>query len=113
MFVLATATFFGVFGEIYSLFPATSGDTFGPKFATTNNGLLYTAKGTAAFLVPVASLLSTAYGWNAVFSITIAFNLTAALLALLVLKPMRLKYINGGEAAAASPVRAPTESIVA
>ena len=37
--------YFGVFGEIYSLFPATSGDTFGVKFATTNNGMLYTAKG--------------------------------------------------------------------
>ncbi len=29
VFVLATAVYFGVFGEIYSLFPATSGDTFG------------------------------------------------------------------------------------
>ena len=113
VFVLATATFFGVFGEIYSLFPATSGDTFGPKFATTNNGLLYTAKGTAAFLVPVASLLSSAYGWNAVFSITIAFNLTAALLALAVLKPMRLKYISGGEVSANEPVRTPSRSFVA
>jgi OFA family oxalate/formate antiporter-like MFS transporter len=28
VFVLATAIYFGVFGEIYSLFPATSGDTF-------------------------------------------------------------------------------------
>ncbi len=54
VFVLATAVYFGVFGEIYSLFPATSGDTFGAKFATTNNGMLYTAKGTAALLVPIA-----------------------------------------------------------
>ena len=45
VFVLATAVYFGVFGEIYSLFPATCGDTFGVKFATTNNGMLYTAKG--------------------------------------------------------------------
>jgi len=52
VFVLATAVYFGVFGEIYSLFPATSGDTFGVKFATTNNGMLYTAKGTASLLVP-------------------------------------------------------------
>ena len=49
VFVLATAVYFGVFGEIYSLFPATCGDTFGSKFAATNAGLLYTAKGTAAF----------------------------------------------------------------
>ncbi len=55
VFVLATAVYFGVFGEIYSLFPATSGDTFGVKYATTNNGMLYTAKGTASLLVPLAS----------------------------------------------------------
>ena len=42
-------------GEIYSLFPATCTDTYGSKFATTNAGLLYTAKGTASFLVPAAS----------------------------------------------------------
>ena len=48
VFVLATAIYFGVFGEIYSLFPATTGDTFGANYATTNNGMLYTAKGTAA-----------------------------------------------------------------
>src|SRR5947209_9013540 len=29
VFVLVSAVFFGVFGEIYSLFPATAGDTFG------------------------------------------------------------------------------------
>ncbi len=52
VFILATAVYFGVFGEIYSLFPATCGDTFGSKFAASNAGLLYTAKGTAAFLVP-------------------------------------------------------------
>jgi OFA family oxalate/formate antiporter-like MFS transporter len=56
LFVLLTALFFGVFGEIYSLFPATCGDTFGSKYATTNAGLLYTAKGTASALVPLASI---------------------------------------------------------
>ena len=104
VFIFATALFFGVFGEIYSLFPATSGDTFGPKFATTNNGLLYTAKGTAAFLVPIASLVSASYGWTAVFAVTVVFNLIAAFLAFFVLKPMRQKYILGGEATATSAV---------
>jgi len=56
MFVVLTALFFGVFGEIYSLFPATCGDTFGSKYAATNAGMLYTAKGTASALVPFASL---------------------------------------------------------
>ncbi len=113
VFVIASAVFFGVFGEIYSLFPATSGDTFGPKFATTNNGLLYTAKGTAAFLVPIGSLVSASYGWSAVFTVTVIFNVIAALLALFVLKPMRLKYIEGGEFAVVKPARSPSDTYVA
>ena len=101
VFVLATAVYFGVFGEIYSLFPATSGDTFGVKFATTNNGMLYTAKGTASLLVPLASIVSAKYGWQAVFVIAVALNATAALLALLVIKPIRRAFILGNEAATA------------
>jgi MFS transporter, OFA family, oxalate/formate antiporter len=100
VFVLATAVYFGVFGEIYSLFPATCGDTFGVKFATTNNGMLYTAKGTASLLVPAASLVAASYGWHAVFVIAVALNATAALMALLVIKPMRRAFIHGNELAA-------------
>jgi MFS transporter, OFA family, oxalate/formate antiporter len=97
VFVLATAVYFGVFGEIYSLFPATSGDTFGVKFATTNNGMLYTAKGTASLLVPLASLVAASYGWQAVFIIAVGLNATAALMALFVIKPMRRAFILGNE----------------
>lgn len=105
VFVLATAVYFGVFGEIYSLFPATSGDTFGSKFATTNNGMLYTAKGTAALLVPVASIAAASYGWQAVFVIAVAFNAMAALLAIFVIKPMRRAFIEKSNVATtASPV---------
>lgn len=93
VFVFATAIYFGVFGEIYSLFPATCGDTFGSKFATTNAGLLYTAKGTASFLVPIASMISATYGWSAVFTIIIGLNVTAAILALFVLKPLRTRFL--------------------
>ena len=110
-FVISTAVFFGVFGEIYSLFPATSGDTFGPKYATTNNGMLYTAKGTAAFLVPIGSLVSAAYGWSAVFTVSVVFNLIAAMLALFVMKPMRQKYIEGGETIATTPMMAANETM--
>jgi MFS transporter, OFA family, oxalate/formate antiporter len=102
VFVLATAVYFGVFGEIYSLFPATSGDTFGVKFATTNNGMLYTAKGTASLLVPLASIVAASYGWQAVFVIAVALNATAALLALFLIKPMRRAFILGSEAPAAA-----------
>jgi MFS transporter, OFA family, oxalate/formate antiporter len=99
VFVLATAVYFGVFGEIYSLFPATSGDTFGAKYATTNNGMLYTAKGTAALLVPLASIVAASYGWQAVFVMAVALNAAAALLALFVIKPMRRAFILGSEIA--------------
>ena len=52
-------------GEIYSLFPALCTDVYGTKFAATNAGLLYTAKGTASFLVPLASLLQASTGsWH-------------------------------------------------
>jgi MFS transporter, OFA family, oxalate/formate antiporter len=97
VFVLATAVYFGVFGEIYSLFPATSGDTFGAKYATTNNGMLYTAKGTAALLVPLASVVAASYGWQAVFVMAVGLNAAAALLALFVIKPMRRAFILGSE----------------
>lgn len=94
VFVLASAIFFGVFGEIYSLFPATCGDTFGAQYASTNAGMLYTAKGTAALLVPGASLLASAEGWYAVFAAAVLLNAAAAILALFVLKPMRRAFID-------------------
>jgi OFA family oxalate/formate antiporter-like MFS transporter len=109
VFVFATAIYFGVFGEIYSLFPATSGDTFGAKYATTNNGMLYTAKGTAALVVPLASLISSHMGWQAVFVVAVALNATAALMALFVIRPMRRAFILGnGVTTTAAPTRAKT-----
>jgi OFA family oxalate/formate antiporter-like MFS transporter len=90
LFVLLTGLVFFAWGEIYSLFPATCGDTFGPAYATTNAGLLYTAKGSAALLVPLANLLSVATGsWHAVFIVAAVMNAVAAAMALLLLKPMR------------------------
>jgi MFS transporter, OFA family, oxalate/formate antiporter len=89
VFVLLTALYFGVYGEIFSLFPATQGDTFGSKFAAANNGMLYTAKGAGSLLVPVAALLAKGHGWNFVFMIFVTGNIIAALMALFVLKPMR------------------------
>ncbi|MFM0326058.1 oxalate/formate MFS antiporter [Caballeronia glebae] len=89
-FVVLTGIVFFAWGEIYSLFPATCGDTFGPKFAATNAGLLYTAKGTAALLVPFSSVITTMTGnWHAVFMLAAGMAAISALLALFVLKPMR------------------------
>src|SRR3979409_2009282 len=91
-FVLVTALYFGVYGEIFSLFPATQGDTFGAKYAAANAGMLYTAKGAGSLLVPVAAIIAKHQGWGAVFTIGVTFNIIAALLALFVLKPMRVKH---------------------
>lgn len=89
-FVVLTGVVFFAWGEIYSLFPATCGDTFGPKFAATNAGLLYTAKGTAALLVPFSSVITAATGdWHAVFMLASGMAALSAFLALFVLKPMR------------------------
>jgi MFS transporter, OFA family, oxalate/formate antiporter len=91
-FVLVTAIYFGVYGEIFSLFPATQGDTFGAKYAASNAGMLYTAKGAGALLVPVAAYIAKSHGWGAVFSVAMTFNVIAGLMALFVLKPMRVRH---------------------
>jgi OFA family oxalate/formate antiporter-like MFS transporter len=92
VFVLVTAVYFGVFGEIYSLFPATQGDTFGAKYAAANAGMLYTAKGVGSLLVPFAAATAVSMGWHVVFMIAMVFNLLAAALGLFVLKPMRVRH---------------------
>jgi OFA family oxalate/formate antiporter-like MFS transporter len=95
LFVLLSGLVFFAWGEIYSLFPATCTDLYGKKFATTNYGMLYTAKGTAALLVPLANVLTAATGsWTAVFMVSAALNIVAAFMALLVLRPMRLRALR-------------------
>jgi OFA family oxalate/formate antiporter-like MFS transporter len=91
-FVVLSGLVFFAWGEIYSLFPATCCDTYGTRYAAANAGLLYTAKGAGALLVPLTSLLSaTSGGWHTVFLAASVLNLIAALMALLVLKPMRAR----------------------
>jgi OFA family oxalate/formate antiporter-like MFS transporter len=103
-FVLLSGLVFFAWGEIYSLFPATVTDTFGARYATTNTGLMYTAKGTASLLVPLGNVLMTATGtWLAVFVIGASMNILAALLALFVLKPMRAIYTRKTAAADLAP----------
>ena len=93
-FVVLSGLVFFAWGEIYSLFPATVTDTFGAKYATTNTGLMYTAKGTAALLIPFGNVLMKKTGsWHAVFITGATMNIVAALLALIALKPMRAAYI--------------------
>ena len=101
--ILSGIVFFG-WGEIYSLFPATVSDTFGTKFATANAGLMYTAKGTAALLVPYANVLSSKTGsWHLVFMLAAGLNLIAAAMAILVLRPMRGSYTSRAETISPAP----------
>ena len=70
--------------------------------AATNAGLLYTAKGTAALLVPYASSIQKSTGnWDMVFLLAAGANILAAVLAVAVLKPWRHKAIAGHERRAA------------
>jgi len=91
IFVVLSGLVFFAWGEIYSLFPATCADVFGRRYCTTIYGMLYTAKGTAALLVPVAAFVSQRSGWYGVFVAAAFLNFAAAGLALFVLKPARAR----------------------
>jgi MFS transporter, OFA family, oxalate/formate antiporter len=94
-FVVFAALIFLTWGEIFSLFPSTCADTFGPKFATVNLGLLYTAKGASAFLTPLANVIKDATGgWETVFLVTTLMNFAVVALALFVLRPMRRRVME-------------------
>lgn len=95
-FMIFAPMIFLCWGEIFSIFPAVSGDTFGMKYAAANNGFLYTAKGTASLLVPMASVLTAYTGsWVAVLWVAASMSITAGLLAKFVIYPMRKKMIDG------------------
>jgi len=95
-FLVTSGMIYFTWGEIYSLFPATCTDSYGSRYATTNAGMLYTAKGTAALLVPLANLLSPAGDWHAVLWMGAAANVAAALMAVLILRPMRAAHSSAG-----------------
>jgi len=92
-FMTFAALIFLCWGEIFSIFPALVADTFGVKNAAANAGTMYTAKGTAALLGPLGSVLSAGGNWNRVFVFTAVLTIAAGLLAKLVLAPMRRKLI--------------------
>jgi len=100
LFVLLSGLVFFGWGEIFSLFPSTLTDTFGPRHATTNYGFLYMAQGVGSILgAPLAALLYQRTGtWISVFAVVIAMNFATALLALIVLKPARRRYLRSSEA---------------
>jgi OFA family oxalate/formate antiporter-like MFS transporter len=105
-FVILSGLVFFAWGEIYSLFPSTCTDVYGVKYATTNAGLLYTAKGTASLLVPLGNVLAGATGsWHSVFLVAAAMNLVAALAAPFILRPLRERHAASIAAAATATGR--------
>ena len=94
-FVLLSGIVFFAWGEVYSLFSATAGDTFGTKNIGTIYGLLYCAKGVAALLVPFGNLLMEATGtWTSVLYTMAVLDIGAALSAILILKPLRRRIVE-------------------
>jgi MFS transporter, OFA family, oxalate/formate antiporter len=98
LFVVLTGLVFFGWGEIFSLFPSTLTDTFGPKFAATNYGFLYIAQGVGSILGgPAAAYLKQMTGsWNAVFIIVAMLDVITALLAITALRSMRARHIKAG-----------------
>jgi OFA family oxalate/formate antiporter-like MFS transporter len=105
LFVILSGAVFLFWGEIFSLFPATVGDVFGTRYATTNTGMMYTAKGMAALLVPWGSVLRDSTGsWQPVFTVIALLNVLASLLAFFALRPLikaRSRVVAGRTAAIA------------
>lgn len=96
LFVLLSGVVFFGWGEIFSLFPSTLTDTFGTRYATANYGWLYISFGIGSiFGGPLAALLHQHTGsWVPVFSTAIVLDIATALLALLVLKPIRARFLS-------------------
>ena len=97
MFVVLTGLVFFGWGEIFSLFPSTLTDTFGPKFAATNYGFLYIAQGVGSiFGGPAAAFLRDQTGsWTAVFILVACLDALTALASITVLKRMRRRHFEG------------------
>jgi OFA family oxalate/formate antiporter-like MFS transporter len=93
LLVILSGVIFFAWGEIYSLFPATCTDLYGRKYATTNYGMLYTAKGVASLVAPFAIPL---YNTRGVFVVAALLNIVAALMAVIVLKPLLRRIITQG-----------------
>jgi len=98
-FVALSGLCFFAWGNIFSLFPAITGDLYGNKWATTNYGIVYTAKGVAAgFAGPGAAWLFAKTGsWTKVFWAMIVCDLAAAFMALLWLKPLAHRTVEESE----------------
>jgi MFS transporter, OFA family, oxalate/formate antiporter len=91
LFVLVLPFVFLSWGEIYALFSAITGDVFGPKNATANYGMLYTAKGVSSIMAGYGAAMMAAFfagSFVVPYYIAAVFDATAAILAFFVLRPL-------------------------
>jgi OFA family oxalate/formate antiporter-like MFS transporter len=87
-YIFFAGMIFLCWGAIFVLFPAMCADLFGPEYATTNLSVLYSAKGVAAFVVPLGTFLVTVTGsWNSVLFLAAGLNVIGIIVALAVLRP--------------------------
>jgi len=95
-FIVLSGLAFFSWGEIFSLFPSVTGDLFGRQYATTNYGIVYTAKGLASiFAGPVAALARQAAGsWVPVLWAMVICSAVDAILALVLLKPLARRTVR-------------------
>lgn len=93
-FLILSGVVFLAWGEVYSLFSALAADAFGTKHIGKIYGVLYTAKGIGALLVPVGNLMMEATGtWSTVLFVVAVMDLTAACLAVLLLRPVLASHV--------------------
>ncbi len=103
-FVVLFSFVFLFWGEIFSLFSASTGDVFGPKNASANYGMVYTAKGLASVFAGYGAAALAAYfgGSFAVpFYISAVLCVIAALFSLFILKPLVRRRIASEQAVSA------------
>jgi len=97
-FMILMPFVFLAWGEIYALFSAITGDVFGPKNASGNYGIMYTAKGLASIMAgwgAAAVAAMYAGSFSVPYYIAAIFDIVAAVMALLILKPIIRKRITG------------------
>jgi OFA family oxalate/formate antiporter-like MFS transporter len=80
LFTVTLVLTFFTWGEVFSLFPSVVGDYYGAKHATSNYGVMYSAKGVASIIGPgLGTLLFERFGtWSACLYGSAALALLAA-----------------------------------
>lgn len=113
-FLICMVMVYYTWGEVYSLFPSTCADYFGPGCVSSNYSCLYSSKGTASIVGGwiAATIFEKLGSWNAVFYGSAVLALISAVIAFqlrkmpLPVKASRAEVLAPGTAApeaAASP----------